>query len=123
MKGFHIFGKELLRRGTRHRDLVHIVQQALNKGRAIDALFIGTTIFVGRVHPFIDKSIQRHIGDAIRRGFQISGVFQFQFLFGAQVAVLIGRRRTFHNDRLVALSAFARAAAAGQYSNKQQNTN
>lgn len=123
MKRLYIFSKELLRRSTRYRNVVHIVQQALDKSGAINAFFIVAAVFIRGVHPLIDKTVQGNVFQTVGRCFHKSGEPEQHFLFGAEIIRFVSRSRGLYNDRFVFVSrAFARAAAAAQYNNKNQDT-
>ena len=85
MKRLHIFCKELLRRGAGHLDVVHIVEKALDKARAIDPVFIVAAVFVRSFHPLINEAVQYNVVQAIPVNFQVGGVFGDQLPFGAGI--------------------------------------
>ena len=114
MKRLHIFCKELLRRCAGYLDVVHITEQALNKARAIDPVFIVTAIFVRRFHPFINEHVEYNIAKTIRINFQIGGIFSDRsfFRFGTSGrCIRIGR---FYHNGLVLVGGFARTGARNQ---------
>ena len=86
MKRLHIFCKELLRRCTRHLDVVHIAKQALNKAGAVDPIFISAAIFVRCLHPFINERVERDVCKTIRIDLQIGGILGDRFFFRTDIS-------------------------------------